>query len=401
MTLPHHGGVEPVAGRLIHEDPAAIPARSYTLRAEPGEAGETIARGGLPIAALLELVEVDPRNFDYLTVPRADGTTAYLAASDFAPGAFPEGPALVTVEPAATRFFRPVRDDSDVNAPDNIVTSGGEALQIGIHAGKLLEVEVLASTHSPDPGEAVSFSATNSVPLEGEQVGFEWRFGDGASGRAPTVSHSFAAPGTYEVHVTAIGSLESGGESAPVQIVVGDPPQRGKAGVGSDAGAKPHGPNGRGGGAGDGSGQVAAGDGVGQRGGSGAGTPGGGSGSSAGSPASSASASVAADSSPSGSNTAADGVSAAEAAAGTEDVPPQRSAAAERTVSGVLVADASAPTAMAGGERASVTSGQPSSASAPPSSGSAALPLGLLALAALLGAGALYEWRGSPLGSRW
>lgn len=399
VSLPH-GGSTFVGEGQIRSEADVTPARPYTLRAEQGEAGEQVSHAGLSVRRLVSLAGANPDDFGYLTVPRADGTTAYLAASDFAePPPFAEGPALVWVDANSTHFFRPVLEPGEANAADNIATPGGEALQLGVHDGNLLKVVALASSRSPGVGEAVHLSATAGGALPAEAVAFQWRFGDGTSAAGAGADHSFAAAGTYEVTVTATGSEESGGESAPVQIVVGDPPQRARTGAGPDAGAKPHGANGRGGGAGEGSGPVAAGEGIGQSGAAGAGGSGdGGPQSGAGAGGSASGAGAAAESSSSAMPTAAASTSTAAAPAGETSSQP---AAAERTVSGVLIADASAPAATASGERASAAPvAQPSSASAP-SSGGFALPLGLLALAALLGAGALYEWRGAQLGSRW
>lgn len=391
MSVSLPGGGSQFVGKEQIEVNTDVQGREYTLRAVAGEEGQRSPRTGLSVGRLIELVDPgDP--FGYLTVPRADGTIAYLAASDFAePPPFPEGPALVSIDVNSTRFFRPVRDAEDANAADNIATPGGEALQIGIHDGNLLKVYAVASTHSPDPNETVSLTATAGGLRPDEDIeSFTWRFGDGTSAEGKGVSHAFSAPGTYEVTVTATGSRESGGESAPVQIVVGDPPRRGLSGAGPDAGAKPHGANGNGGGGGDGSGPVASGDGVGQPSAGGAGSTGGAGGQFGGQAQDSPSTTT-----PTTLHSSSGAQSGATSTAATETSPrpPSRD---ERTVSGVLVADASSPAATTTSERITSSAGEPSSASAP-SSGGLALPLGLLALVALLGAGALYEWRGTTL----
>src|SRR5262249_35425686 len=163
----------------------------------------------------ISLAGVDPDGIGYLTVPRADGTTAYLPSSDFAdPPPFPEGPALVWVDVNSTHFFRPVLNSEEANAADNIASVGGEALQIGIHDGALLRVEGKASPASPDAKESVTFSASAERPLAGEKLSFRWSFGDGSSAEGATVRHAFQGTGTYQVTVAARGSMESGGESA-------------------------------------------------------------------------------------------------------------------------------------------------------------------------------------------
>lgn len=50
----------------------------------------------------------------------------------------------------------------------------------------------------PEPGEAVTFDASESHPRDSIDE-FAWQFPDGGSGRGPTASHTFASSGLYEV----------------------------------------------------------------------------------------------------------------------------------------------------------------------------------------------------------
>ena len=52
------------------------------MRAHPGEAGEAFTRSGVPVAKLIELTGTALGSVGYVTLPRADGTTAYLPAMD-------------------------------------------------------------------------------------------------------------------------------------------------------------------------------------------------------------------------------------------------------------------------------------------------------------------------------
>ena len=183
---------------------------SYTLRARAGEAGQPETRPGMTVRAVIELAAGDPDASGFLTVPRADGSTAYLPLTDFSePPPFPEGPALIAVDQASIRFFRPLFEPSnlnEVNAEDNIATTSGEALTIGIREGNLLTVQASASPSSADAGQVVRFGASASGAKEGESVSFRWSFGDGATAEGATVTHAFGGSGTYEARVTAVGS---------------------------------------------------------------------------------------------------------------------------------------------------------------------------------------------------
>ncbi|HKZ14038.1 MAG TPA: PKD domain-containing protein [Solirubrobacterales bacterium] len=201
------------------------------LRGRAGEAPQVNGCQGVPVTTVLESLGVD--SFGYLTIPRPNGTVAYLAASDFEEFEG-EAPPLFSVEKSsATRFWRPPRagDPNDINAEDNIATPSGEALVVGVHYGHVVGVEVTASTTSTNAGSPVQFTASASGGMPGEEFTYHWTFGDGTGGEGPTPSHTFGGSGTYVVRVTALGSKDSGGESGPVDIVVGNPPSTAQPGA--------------------------------------------------------------------------------------------------------------------------------------------------------------------------
>jgi hypothetical protein len=390
LLLEGAGGTAFLSPQQIREASAAEPSRTYTLRAAPGEADETVARRGLAVRRVLALGGFDPGGYSYLTVPRADGTTAYLPASDFSePPPFPEGPVLVWVDVDSTHFFRPVLGPEDANAADNLATPSGEALRIGLHDGALLHVFATDSNGDPARGETVSFSASASGALPGERLSYRWSFGDGGFAEGGEVTHSFSSAGTYEVAASALGSSESGGEAAPLRIVVGDPPQHRAAAAATPGGTKPNRVSGNG--------TIDGGGGAGPAGGGtpGGGTPGGehrGPSDARGRGGSSASGSgdgAAPSTAPAAASAAAGGAQPAHSATPSSSSPAQ-------TVSGVLVADLRSPARSNLPADSGASSGEASSPSAPPG-GAGTVPLAAVLVAALLGAGALLEWRGHRL----
>ncbi len=66
-------------------------------------------------------------------------------------------------------------------------------------------------------GEAISFDGGNSRP-SGLVESYSWNFGDGETGSGPAPSHTWSAPGTYEVKLTVTGQGESA--SAATTVVV-------------------------------------------------------------------------------------------------------------------------------------------------------------------------------------
>lgn len=66
-----------------------------------------------------------------------------------------------------------------------------------------------SATHTVD-GLTASFDATGSTDEDGDLTAYTWDFGDGTTGEGPTPSHTYAAPGTYQVTLTVADNLWSG-----------------------------------------------------------------------------------------------------------------------------------------------------------------------------------------------
>jgi hypothetical protein len=225
------GTVDPAAMRL---GAAGTVEGDCGLRGRPGETPQQNGCHGLPVLTALQRLGVT--SFGFLTVPRSNGTTAYLPARDFEePESVFEGgiPPIFFVDSAATRFYRPLLagDGDDVNAEDNVATVSGEALTVGVHDGNVVMVQASASPTSTTIGSPVEFTASVAGGLPGESFSFDWTFGDGGSATGESVSHPFAGSGTYEVRVTAVGGEGSGGESSAVDVVVGNPPETASLGA--------------------------------------------------------------------------------------------------------------------------------------------------------------------------
>ena len=207
----------------------ALPSTTYLLRATPGEVGREIALRGMPVQEVIEEAGVPFDGSGYLTIPRPKGTVAYLPGEDFLESsrAFEGGkPAVISIDGPSTRFFRPLfeNEPDGVNAEYNIATPAGEALRVGVHGGNVLTVQASASTSSTAAGSPVQFTAAATGGVENETFTYSWTFGDGTTAAGASVPHTFSGSGTYVVRATATGSEESGGESGPVPIVVGNPP---------------------------------------------------------------------------------------------------------------------------------------------------------------------------------
>jgi hypothetical protein len=216
----------PTAEHLVSEQ--------CVLRGRPGDAPAPTTHGGLPVAKALETY-AGVTSFGYLSIPRPNGTVAYLPEQYFyEPSPF-EGCKFPTFsyDEGSARFFRPplAGDANDVNAEDFIATVSGEALAVGVHEGKVVEVQVSPPSASTLAGSPVQLTAAVSDGEVSETFTYAWSFGDGTTAEGESVTHSFAGSGTYLVRVTAHGSAGSGGESGPVEVVVGNPPTTAQPGA--------------------------------------------------------------------------------------------------------------------------------------------------------------------------
>jgi hypothetical protein len=215
-------------------DAADVAAGTYTLRGQGG-AGDAIAHPpAVSLARVLELAAVAPDALSFVSVRRADGTLIVLGAGDLArPAPFPEGPPLVWLDADSVRFLRPVRDDADVNAADNIATAG-EDLIVRVQQGPLLRVALRIAPAAPRAGERARLEARVAGAQPGAAVTVRWRFGDGTEATGSAVSHRWRKPGVYAVVASASGDGDSSGASEPLVVRVGAARERpGRTGGGA------------------------------------------------------------------------------------------------------------------------------------------------------------------------
>ncbi len=202
----------------------------YEVRPGPGSDRDG---PGVPIRELMQQAGVTPASVTYAYVI---GSTAYrspLSAStrDFDPptsNGFKDGlqPLFYQVGDSLG-YVRALRanDLDDTNAADFMQVTRGGAFIVQVHtSGALLHPTLRASAATVRVGAPVRLSATVSDPISGESLDWKWSFADGGrdvdTGATPTVTHSYAAPGTYYAQVSVAGASGSSGESATVPITV-------------------------------------------------------------------------------------------------------------------------------------------------------------------------------------
>jgi PKD domain len=224
------GIVVRLSGAERHLSPEEIaaavdrPAGSYLLRAR-GTAAEPVAHPpALSLRRLVALAGGSPDALSFVAIERPNGTLAILRRADLAdPSPFSDGPPIVWMDAGGTRYLRPLRRPSDVNAADNLDITGSD-LAVRVHQGPLLGVRARTDRRTVPAGEAVNLTAEVTGAPPGQTLSFDWTFGDGTGKPGQAARHRFRTPGVYEAVVTVNGADDSGGSSAPLRIRVGEPP---------------------------------------------------------------------------------------------------------------------------------------------------------------------------------
>jgi gliding motility-associated-like protein len=170
-----------------------------------------------------DTVIVNVRNALTVTVPTVaalcPGTSATLTASDAGTGAtYTWSPAAglssttgrtVTANPTTTTTYT-VRVTTAAGCTGSATTT--------VTVGTAPAIAILANAAQVRVGEPVGLGATG--PLITPITTLSWDFGDGQTGRGLTLSHAFAAPGTYTVRLLSTSATGCPGSSSVVITVL-------------------------------------------------------------------------------------------------------------------------------------------------------------------------------------
>jgi PKD repeat protein len=104
--------------------------------------------------------------------------------------------------------------------------SASTTQQLAVSAGALPTPLFTVSPAAPGVNERVFFNGSTSTPGTGHSsiTAYRWTFGDGATGSGVTVSHAYAAAGTYGVQLTVTDEVGQSNTSTSTQVTVGNPP---------------------------------------------------------------------------------------------------------------------------------------------------------------------------------
>jgi hypothetical protein len=242
VTVVSPGGVAQTLSLAALAGSEDVVGQAYEVRSSAGASTTTVT--GFSLAKLIEAAGADPYGFSYLEVQRPAGGSVLLSREQaLGPGALTAGPPVIYATATGTAFLRPSASSEDANAEDCFEAPQGVTLVL--RKGAPLQIEIEASVLRTRPGKPVSFTAIVERAGAGEQLTYSWYFDDGHSAPGPSVRHSFARRGSYDVVVGVTTPGDKAGTSAVVNIQVGEPlsggPDRRGGGSNRDADAPDHG----------------------------------------------------------------------------------------------------------------------------------------------------------------
>jgi PKD repeat protein len=82
---------------------------------------------------------------------------------------------------------------------------------------------ISVSPAQPKPGDLITLAAASTDP-QGTALGYAWTFGDGQTGSGASVTHAYAAEGTYNIQVTATNAFsKAAGRAQGLQVIYRPP----------------------------------------------------------------------------------------------------------------------------------------------------------------------------------
>ncbi|HZV73052.1 MAG TPA: PKD domain-containing protein [Conexibacter sp.] len=234
---------------LLHDN---VDVQRTTLATTRKPSGQEVSErhGGTSARRLVELAGLDPAHVITMAIDRPNATAGavVLTRSEIVDGFVgdPRGIHEATFDPdynldpltrlgTEVHFFRPLRDDLDVNQLDALDPPTGADLVVHLTTlGPRLVVSASADRMQAPSGASIHFTAKVDPPSPGAT--FTWDFGDGdTTTGAAEIDHAYAAAQSYVATVTAL-TRDGGSGAGLVRVQVGTPSDGGGGGTSGGGG---------------------------------------------------------------------------------------------------------------------------------------------------------------------
>ncbi|MFD1587794.1 PKD domain-containing protein [Halorientalis brevis] len=110
-----------------------------------------------------------------------------------------------------------------LNVTDNWGLLSTDTVDVSIVPNEPPTASASADDTAPNPGESITFDASDSTDSTGRIVSYEWDFGDGTTATGATPTHSYSSGGTYQATVT-VTDVKGATDTDTVTIDVNDAP---------------------------------------------------------------------------------------------------------------------------------------------------------------------------------
>jgi hypothetical protein len=170
--------------------------------------------------------------FAEVTVPGTEGSSSFLTGGQApsnlsAPSNYlgPPTPGLLPVffvNGTVVDYERPLLNENDSAFADDTQSLQNGPIDLSIHTGPLLTVTAHASISASKVakiGQPITFTSSS----QGDTVmpTFTWTINGDVVSHQQDFTHKFTGVGSYEIQVSAAGSDDSAGQSAPLFVTVG------------------------------------------------------------------------------------------------------------------------------------------------------------------------------------
>jgi uncharacterized membrane protein YgcG len=131
-------------------------------------------------------------------------------------------PVIYENDDGDAQLIRPIMYEGDNNFRDS---RAGTPLKGRAEDGPVIQAEIRVSEENPKPGDEVSFNARVSQQGAGQELRFNWTFGDGEDASGQRVTHTYEKRGDFNVGLLVTARGQDDEFATNSELPVGKPKQ--------------------------------------------------------------------------------------------------------------------------------------------------------------------------------